>query len=160
MNAPEPYVGRRIKRTEDPRLIRGLAQYVDDFRFADLHHVSILRSPHAHAKVTFLDASKARSADGVIAVVTVEDLDRAAVGDVPCGAVLAGMKKPVHRPLARGKVRFAGEPVAAVVASSPGAARDALDLIAVEYEPLQSVVDPEAALKPGTPLIHEELETN
>ena len=160
MNAREPYVGRRIKRTEDPRLIRGLGQYVDDLRFADLHHVSILRSPHAHAKMTSLEVSKARSANGVIAVVTVDDLDRAGVGDVPCGAVLAGMKKPTHRPLARVKVRFSGEPLAAVVASSPAAARDALDLIAVEYDPLPSVVDPEAALKPGTPLIHEELETN
>ena len=160
MSEREPYVGRRIKRTEDPRLIQGLGRYVDDLRFADLHHVSILRSPHAHAKVTSLDASKARSASGVLAVVTVDDLDRANVGDVPCGAVLSGMKKPTHRPLARRKVRFAGEPLAAVVAPSLAAARDAIDLIAVEYDPLSAVIDPEAALKPGAPLVHEELETN
>src|SRR5262249_8428846 len=158
--AREPYVGRRIKRTEDPRLIRGLGQYVDDLRFADLCFVCILRSPHAHARVNSLDVSKARSARGVVSVATVEDLDRAQVGDVPCGAVLAGMKKPDHRPLAQRKVRFVGEPVAAVVASSAAAARDAVELIEVDYEPLPAVVDPEAALQPGAPLIHEELGTN
>ncbi len=156
----EAYVGRRIKRTEDPRLVQGLGHYVDDLRFADLHSVSILRSPHAHARVISLDVSKARAATGVISIITVDDLDRARVGDVPCGAVLAGMKKTAHRPLAGRKVRFVGEPVAAVVASSPGAARDAVDLIAVEYDPLPAVVDPEAALKSGTTLVHEELETN
>jgi carbon-monoxide dehydrogenase large subunit len=158
--AREPYVGRRIKRTEDPRLIQGLGYYVDDLRFADLKSVCILRSPHAHARLTSIDASKARAASGVISVVTVEDLDRARIGDVPCAAVLAGMKKPAHRPLAARKVRFVGEPVAAVVASSPEAAQDALELIAVEYDPLPAVVDMEAALKTGAPLVHEELETN
>src|SRR5215469_14961258 len=132
----DPYVGRRIKRTEDPRLIQGLGRYVDDFRFADLHSVCILRSPHAHARVTALDLSTARAAKGVITVVTVDDLDRARMGDVPCSAVLPGMKRPRHRPLATRKVRFVGEPLAAVVASSPEAARDAIDLIQVEYEPL------------------------
>jgi len=156
----EAYVGRRIKRTEDPRLIQGLGQYVDDFRFADLQSVSILRSSHAHARVTSLDLSRARAAKGVIAVVSVADLDRARVGDVPCAAVLAGMKKPAHRPLATRKVRFVGEPVAAVVASSPEAARDAIDLVQVEYEPLPAAIDPEAALRPDAPLVHEELETN
>jgi carbon-monoxide dehydrogenase large subunit len=158
--AREPYVGRRIKRVEDPRLIRGLGHYVDDLRLADLHCVSILRSPHAHAKIASLDLSAARAAPGVVAVVTVEDLDRAKAGDVPVGGVVAGMKIPPHRPLARGKVRFVGEPIAAVVASSAAAARDAVDLIAAEYDPLPAVVDPEAALTPGAPLIHEELETN
>jgi len=158
--AREPYVGRRIKRTEDPRLIRGLGQYVDDLRFADLQFVCILRSPHAHAQVNSLDVSKARAAPGVASVATVEDLDRAQVGDVPCGAVLAGMNKPAHRPLARRKVRFVGEPVAAVVASSAAAARDAVELIEVDYEPLPAVVDPEGALKRGAALIHEELGTN
>lgn len=156
----EPYVGRRIKRTEDPRLIRGLGQYVDDLRFANLHFVCILRSPHAHARVTSLDVSKARAAGGVISVVTGDDLDRARVGDVPCGAVLGGMKKPAHRPLAMRKVRFVGEPIAAVVASSPAAARDALELIEVDYDPLPAVVDPETALQAGVALVHEELETN
>src|SRR5262249_29479413 len=158
--AREPYVGRRIKRTEDPRLIRGLGQYVDDLRFADLHSVSILRSPHAHARVAALDVSPARAAKGVIAAITVADLDRADVGDVPCAAVLAGMKRRSHRPLAGQKVRFVGEPVAALVASSPEAARDALELIHVEYEPLSAVTDPEAALRSNAPLVHEELETN
>jgi len=156
----EPYVGRRIKRTEDSRLIQGLGQYVDDFRFADLQSVCILRSPQAHARVTRLDLSRASAAKGVIAAVTVADLDRACVGDVPCSAVLPGMKKPCHRPLATGKVRFMGEPLAAVVASSPEAARDAIDLIQVEYEPLPALVDPEAALRSDAPLVHEELETN
>jgi carbon-monoxide dehydrogenase large subunit len=161
MNATrEPYVGRRVKRTEDARLIRGLAHYVDDLRLADLHHVSILRSPHAHAKILSLDLSAARAAPGVVEIVTVDDLDRANTGDVPCGGVLPGMKKPPHRPLARRKVRFVGEPVAAVVATSAAAARDATDLIAAEYDPLPAVLDPEGALASGAPLVHEELETN
>ncbi len=161
MSAPRPpYVGRPIKRTEDPRLIRGLAHYVDDLRFADLLHVSILRSMHAHARLVSVDTKAARAAPGVVDVVTVEDLDRSGTGDVPCAAGLAGMKKPVHRPLARGKARFAGEPIAAVVATSRYAARDAVDLVAVDYDPLDAAVDPERALEPGAPLVHEELETN
>ena len=86
----EPYVGRRIKRTEDPRLIQGFGRYVDDFRFADLHSVCILRSPHAHARVMALDLSTAGAAKGVIAAVTVADLDRACVGDVPAPPCFPG----------------------------------------------------------------------
>ncbi|MBI3268980.1 MAG: xanthine dehydrogenase family protein molybdopterin-binding subunit [Planctomycetes bacterium] len=158
--AREPYVGRRVKRTEDPRLIRGLAHYVDDLRFADLLHVSIVRSMYAHARIVSLDLAAARSAAGVVDVVTVEDLDRARIGDVPCAASMAGMKTPAHRPLARGKVRFVGEPVAAIVATSAYAARDAVDLVSFEFDPLDAAVDLEKALAPGSPLVHEELGTN
>lgn len=156
----EPYVGRRIRRTEDARLIQGIGLYVDDLRFADLLHVGILRSMHARAELKALDLAGAREAPGVVDVISVEDLDRAKVGDVPCAATLAGMKIPAHRPLARGLVRFVGEPVAAVVATSRYAARDALDLIQVDYEPLDAAVDPEKALEPGAPLVHPEIETN
>ncbi len=154
----EPLVGKRLKRTEDPRLIRGLGHYDDDLRFADLLHVSIVRSPHAHARIIAVDARAARAAKDVVAVVTVEDLDAAKVGDVPC-AVGADKKAP-HPCLARGKVRFVGDPVAAVVATSAYGARDAADLVSVEYDPLEAVVDVERALAPGATLVHDELGTN
>ncbi len=155
-----PYVGRPVKRTEDPRMIRGQALFVDDLRFADLLHVSILRSMYARARIVGIDLAAARAGAGVVDAVTVADLDRAQVGDVPCATALAGQKVPAHRPLARGLVRFVGEGLAAVVATSAATARDALERIAVDYDPLEAASDPEAALAPGAPLVHEELGTN
>src|SRR6185295_19414915 len=148
----ETYVGKRIKRTEDPRLIKGLAHYVDDIRLPDTLHVSFVRSIYAHARITNIDASEALKAPGVVAVYTGKDV--AKIGAVPCASALPDLKVPDYRVLAQGKVFFVGHPIAAVVATDAYAARDAVDLVAVDYDDLPAVIDVEEAAK-GGPAIHE-----
>lgn len=148
------YVGKPIKRTEDPRLVRGLAHYVDDVRLPDTLHVVMLRSPHAHARLGRIDAAAARRMPGVVGVHTGADFD-GKLGGVICAAALPGLRIPPHPCVAVGKVRYVGEPVAVVVADDPYRAQDAVDAIDVQYDPLPAVTDPEASARPGSPLIHE-----
>src|SRR4029453_10812187 len=101
MSTKGRYVGKPIKRTEDPRLIQGLGHYVDDIKLADTLSVAFLRSPYAHAKITALDVEAARSAPGVVAVFTGEDV-RDRVGYVPCAAALEGLKGPTNPGLRAG----------------------------------------------------------
>ncbi|MEP7273614.1 MAG: xanthine dehydrogenase family protein molybdopterin-binding subunit, partial [Acidobacteriota bacterium] len=155
----EKYVGRSVKRTEDPRLIQGLGHYVDDIKLAGELHVTILRSPYAHARINSIETEAAANAPGVVGVFTGADID-GRVGFVPCAAALPGLKVPQFPVLAVGKVLFVGHPVAAVVASDKYTARDALDLINVDYEPLDVVVDALAAATPESPVIHEAFGTN
>ncbi|MDT5121732.1 MAG: aerobic carbon-monoxide dehydrogenase large subunit [Acidobacteriota bacterium] len=152
------YVGQRVKRTEDPRLIKGLGHYVDDIKLPDTLHVVFLRSMYAHARITNVDASEARKAPGVVAVYTGRDVDEK-IGPVPCAGALPDLKVPDHRPLAKDKVYFVGHPIAAVVAVDRYAARDAVDLITVDYEELPVVVDPEEAAKGGA-VVHENFGDN
>ncbi len=156
---PTPYVGRAMKRVEDPRLIKGIGTYVDDLRLAGLVHASILRSPYAHARVTRIDVSAAQAVPGVVAVLTGADVNDKC-GLVPCAASLPDLKAPKHTVLAGDRVYFVGHPVAVVVASDPYIARDAIDLIDVDYDPLPAVVNPEEAAKSGTPLTHPDLGSN
>ncbi len=147
------YIGMPLKRKEDPRLIQGLGHYVDDVQLAGTHFAAFLRSPYAHARIRSVDLSKARTAPGVVLALSGADVG-GAIGPVPCAAQIPDMK-PAPRPvLATDRVRFAGEAVAVVVASDRYVARDALDLIEVDYEPLTSVVDPEKALAKGSPVLH------
>src|SRR6266436_2248199 len=152
------YVGQRIKRTEDPRLIKGLAHYVDDIRLPDTLHVAFVRSIYAHARLTGIDVTEALKAPGVVAVYTGENIAEK-VGPVPCAAALPDLKVPDYRVLATNKVLFVGHPIAAVVATDRYLARDAVDLISVDYEDLPAVVDVEAAAK-GGPVIHEKFGNN
>ncbi|HXF42062.1 MAG TPA: xanthine dehydrogenase family protein molybdopterin-binding subunit [Blastocatellia bacterium] len=151
------YVGQRVKRTEDPRLIQGLGHYVDDIKLPDTLHVAFLRSMYAHARITSLDVSEASHAPGVVAVYTGKDV--AKVGPVPCAAALPDLKVPDYRVLASDHVVFVGQPIAVVVATDRYAARDAIDLIMIDYEELPAVVDVEAAAK-GGPLVYEEYGDN
>src|SRR2546421_5355786 len=151
------YVGQRIKRTEDPRLIKGLAHYVDDVRLPDTLHVAFVRSIYAHARIAGIDVTEAVKAPGVVAVYTGKDI--AKVGPVPCAAALPDLKVPDYRVLATGKALFVGHPIAAVVATDKYLARDAADLISVDYQELPVVVDVEAAAK-GGPLVHEQFGNN
>ncbi len=153
------FVGQRLKRTEDPRLIKGLAHYVDDIRLPDTLHVVFLRSMYAHARLVSVDVSEALKAPGVVAVYTGQDLGEK-IGPVPCASALEGLKVPPHRPLAQDKVYFVGHPIAAVVATDRYAARDAVDLIMVDYDDLPAVVDVEEAAKEGATVIHEEFGDN
>jgi len=151
------YVGQRVKRTEDPRLIKGLAHYVDDVRLPDTLHVAFVRSVYAHARINGIDIGEALKAPGVVAIYNGKDV--AKIGPVPCASALPGLKVPDYRVLAQDKVYFVGQPIAAVVARDAYAARDAVDLVMVDYEDLPVVVDVEAAAKGGT-IIHESFGDN
>lgn len=151
------YVGQRVKRTEDPRLIKGLAHYVDDIRLPDTLHVSFVRSVYAHARINSIDTSEALQSPGVVAVYTGKDV--AKLGPVPCASALPGLKVPDYRVLAQDKVLFVGHPVAVVVATDRYAARDAIDKVMVDYDDLPAVVDVEAAAR-GGPLVHESFGDN
>src|SRR5207302_997350 len=142
------YVGQRIKRTEDPRLIKGLAHYVDDIGLPNTLHVAFVRSIYAHARISGIDTSEALKSPGVIAVYTGKDI-ATKVGPVPCAAALPDLKVPDYRVLATGKALFVGHPIAAIVATDKYSARDAVDLISVDYEELPAVVDVEKAASGG-----------
>src|SRR5260370_4249603 len=133
------YVGQRIKRTEDARLIKGLAHYVDDIRLPDTLHVAFVRSVYAHARINGIDATEALKAPGVVAVYTGKDVAEK-IGPVPCASALPDLKVPDHRVLAQEKVYFVGHPIAAVVATDRYAAADAVDLVTGDYVDLHAGV--------------------
>jgi carbon-monoxide dehydrogenase large subunit len=154
-------LGSPIKRREDPRLITGQATYVDDIKLLGMLHMSVLRSPYGHARINSINTQAARRHPGVVAVYIAEDL-KGAVGNipiaVPLGHITEGMG--VRGPLAEGKVRFYGDPVAVVIADDRYTARDARDLIEVDYEPLPAAIDIEKAMQSDAPLLYEEFGTN
>jgi carbon-monoxide dehydrogenase large subunit len=154
----DKYVGQRVKRTEDPRLIKGLGHYVDDIKLPETLHVAFVRSMYAHARLGNVDVSEAVNAPGVAALYTGKDAS-ALIGPVPCAGALPDLKVPDHRVLATDKVYFVGHPIAAVVATNAYAARDAVDLIMVDYEELPPVMDVEKAAL-GGPVIHEKFGDN
>src|SRR5262245_43733566 len=153
-------VGHPVARLEDERLLRGGSRYVSDLMAtADALRVKVLRSPHAHARLLAVDATVARTLPGVVAVLTAADL--AGIGDLPCDWVAPGMAVvPRHPVLARERVRYAGEPIAAVAADTAEAAADALAGITVAYEPLPAVADQEAAMAEGAPRLHDAVPNN
>jgi aerobic carbon-monoxide dehydrogenase large subunit len=154
------YVGERIKRTEDPRLIKGLAHYVDDVRLPDTLHVAFVRSIYAHGRIKSIDTSEAANAPGVVAVYTGKDI-ASKIGPVPCAAALPDLKVPDYRVLATDKVLFVGHPIAAVVATDKYLARDAAESLypGVELEELPAVVHVIDGV-PTTPVIHEHFGDN
>jgi len=152
-------IGERIKRKEDPRLITGTSQYVDDIKLPNMHYVAFLRSIYAHAKINRIDVEEARKLPGVVAVLTAEDI-KGVLKPMPCAGGVPDMHMTEHYPLSGGKVRFVGEAIAAVVATDRYVARDAVDLINVDYDPLPAVVDMEKALEKGAPLLYEEFGEN
>lgn len=152
-------VGARVKRREDPRLITGNATYTDDLHLPGMQFLAFLRSPYAHARVSSIDVSKAKALPGVIAVVTGDDVKQM-TAPIPTAAPIPGLKIPVRWPLATDEVRHVGEPVAAVLAHDRYTARDAIDLIEVDYEQLPAVADLEAAMADGAPRVHSEFDSN
>jgi carbon-monoxide dehydrogenase large subunit len=148
-------VGRARARKEDARLITGQTNWTDNITLPGLTYVAFVRSPYAHARITGVDLSAAREASGVIAVFSGADF-AAEQGSLPCAwPVTEDMVLPEHPAMAVDTVRYAGEIVAAVVARDRYTAADALELIDVSYEPLDPVLDMEAALRPGSPKVHE-----
>lgn len=158
------YFGERIKRNEDPRLLTGQALYVDDVDLPGMLHVAFLRSPYAHAKIINIDVSLALQREKVVAVYTADDLGEywkpgpLLVSPPPVDDMIFNEKTQV--PLAKDKIKFAGEPIVMVLAESRYIAEDALADIFVDYEPLEAVVDMEKALEKDSPLIHEEIGSN
>ena len=155
-----PHVGRALRRKEDPRLITGRASYVDDINLVGQLWAAWVRSPEAHAKILSIDTSAAKARDGVVAVYTNEDLDMEAglpMAWVPPGVTV---NTPDHWVLAKGEVKHVGDPVALVIGDDRYAVVDAAEDVVVEYEPLPVVTDPEKALEPGSPLVHEQFGTN
>ena len=159
VNASQGYFGRAMKRVEDPRLIKGIATYVDDLKLPGVLHAEFLRSPHANANIKSIKTDAAKKLPGVLGIFTGADVNDKA-GTIPCASPLPGGKSPAHTVLAGARAYFVGHPVAVVVAETRTIARDALDLVDVDYEPLPAVIDPEKALEEGSPLTHPELGTN
>jgi carbon-monoxide dehydrogenase large subunit len=154
------WVGRALRRKEDPPLITGRGNYTDDHVLPGQLYAAIIRSPEAHAKIVSIDADAARRRPGVHAVVTGEDLQLES--PLPCAWVPPGVEVnvPDHWPLARGAVKHVGDPVAVVVGEDRYAVVDAAEDVIVEYDPLPVVTDPEAALQDGSPLVWEQFGTN
>src|SRR5258706_3187670 len=149
-----------VRRREDPRLITGAGEFLDDLRLPGCLRAAMLRSPHAHARIRAIDVAAARRSPGVVGVYVAAALGSAGA-PMPIYAPHPALPVPCKiMPLARDRVRFVGEPVAVVIADDVYRAWDALDLIRVEYDPLPAVVDVEAALAPGAPILHEEVGSN
>ncbi|HSB54387.1 MAG TPA: molybdopterin cofactor-binding domain-containing protein [Gemmatimonadales bacterium] len=153
--------GSGIKRREDPRLITGSATYTDDVKLPGLTYAMFVRSPYAHARVTSINVESAKHAPGVVAVYTGQDVKDALV-PVPCAwnPPNCDLKVPPHPLLAYDKVRYVGDAVAMIVAETRAAARDAVDLVEVEYDPLPATADPEKAAQPGAAQLHAEVPGN
>jgi carbon-monoxide dehydrogenase large subunit len=147
-------LGQSVRRIEDPRLITGCGRFTDDVAVPGALHGYVLRSPFAHADIVRLDVDAARRAPGVVGVVTIADLDAGKVGNLPCSVRPknrdgSDMAQPPRPALARGRVRHVGEPVAFVVAETVNLAKDAAELIEVDYDALDVVAETCRANAPG-----------
>jgi carbon-monoxide dehydrogenase large subunit len=161
--------GQPVTRLEDARLLTGRGQFIEDRPHAGAAHALVLRSPHAHARIVAIDVEAARGAAGVLAVLTGSDALSDGIGSIPCNYDLpnfpgapkdAVIAKPPYPVLAIERVRFVGDPVALIVATTKEAARDAAELVFVDYEMLPAVIDPAAAAASGAPAIWPEAPGN
>ena len=154
------YVGTSVRSKEAPRHVTGRGRFVDDLVLPRMLHAFVLRSPYPHARIVSVSAERAAAADGILGVVTPDDVVRLSKPFKP-GRYAAGLRVPIPEyATAVGKARYVGEPVAMVAASSRAKAEDALELIDVVYEPLPAVVTTADAAAPSAPLIYDELGTN
>jgi CO/xanthine dehydrogenase Mo-binding subunit len=150
------YVGKPMPVLEDRRFVRGRGRYINDLELTGMLHLAVVPAPVAHARITSLDVSRARQAPGVMAVITGDDIVTR-MDPIPQELEIPEVK---WYPLVVGKIRVAGEWLAAIAATSRAAAEDAAELVDVSYEELPPVIDPEAALAPGAPALHEEHGSN
>jgi len=158
-------VGQAGARFEDDRLLRGGGTYVDDVHLDRMAHGIVVRSPHGHARIKSIDVAAARSAAGVLAVITARDWEEANLGDLPSHP---GLKRrggtPMYLPrypvLAIDRVRWVGDPVVFVVAETVAQAMDASELVSVDYDPLEAVVATSRAIEAGAPRLYDDCEDN
>ena len=153
-------IGQPIKRKEDVRFLTGSGTFTDDVNAQGQTHAFFLRSSHAHARIRSIDRTRAEAAPGVLAVFTGDDIAQAKVNGLPCGWLITDvngqpMKEPPHPLLAQGKVRYVGDHVAVVIAETLNQAKDAAELIDIDYEILPAVVRAGDARKPGVPVVHD-----
>lgn len=159
------YIGQSVKRVEDKRFTSGKGKYTDDIKLVGMTYAYIVRSPYAHAKILKVDISQALDHPGVVAVFTGQDIANAGINGVPAGWQVnfkdgTTMKEPPHPLLVADRVKHLGDGVAVVIAEDRATARDAADLIEVEYEVLDAVTNPAEAVKPGAPLVHDSAPNN
>ena len=155
-----PHIGESLRRKEDYRFLTGAGQYTDDIVLANMAQCFFVRSPHAHAKIRSIDKTAALAAPGVIGILDGHDVAADKINGLPCGWLITStngepMKEPPHPILAFEKVRYVGDHVAMVVAETYEQARNAAELVVVDYEPLAAVVDVRDAQAPGAPVIHD-----
>jgi carbon-monoxide dehydrogenase large subunit len=154
-------IGAPVERKEDRKLLQGQAQWVDNMSVPGMVYLGVVRSPYAHARIVKVNVAPALAHAGVVAAWSGEDLVDEWHGSLPCAWIpTEETNAPEHKPLSIDKARHAGDAVAVIAATSRGAAADAAELVEVEYEPLPAVVDPEAALVEGSPLVHDQFGTN
>lgn len=158
-------IGKSVKRVEDKRFITGKGRYTDDIVLPGMLHAQIIRSHYAHAKILNIDTSEAEVMEGVIAIFTGKDIAEAGINGVPCGWQVDfkngdTMKEPPHPLLVADKTRYMGDSVAVVIAQSKALAKDAAEMVKIDYEPLEAVVHAEEAVEEGAPLVHEDVPNN
>src|SRR5579884_3992945 len=158
-------IGQPVRRREDRRFLTGAGHFTDDIDRPGQVYAAILRSPYAHARIRAIDTASAQRMPGVLGVFTIADLDADGIAEIPCQVKVPGkdgreMFAPTRPVLARDVVRYVGNPVALVVAETQDEARDAAELIAVDYEPLPANADLARALDPDTPLVWPEHGSN
>lgn len=154
------YIGKSVKRVEDKRFITGKGQYTDDIVLPGMVYAYILRSPHAHARINSIDISEAEKAEGVVKIYTGKDIAESGVGGIPTGWQVnfkngETMKEPPHPILVTDKVLHVGDNVACIIAETREQAKDAAELIEVDYELLDAVTNPAEAVREGAPLVHD-----
>jgi carbon-monoxide dehydrogenase large subunit len=155
------YIGASVERKEDARLLRGETRWVDNMTLPGMLWMAVVRSPYAHAKIKNVDLSQALSAKGVVAAFSGAELADEWAGSLPCAWPVTGdCRIPQHHPLTADKARYAGDGVAVVVAESRALAKDAAELVEVDYEPLEAVTDVGEAVGESAPLVHDEYEEN
>src|SRR6266850_413134 len=149
-------IGAKIHRREDPRLVSGEGRYIDDFTRPGTVFLSVVRSPHAHARIKSIDVTAATKAPGVVAIYTHKDFAKVISGTMPAAPAFVAEKKqiPPRFPIAEKEVVYQGEPVAVVLTEAKYQSMDAANLIEVEYEPLPAVMDLELALEAKSPKAH------
>jgi aerobic carbon-monoxide dehydrogenase large subunit len=155
-------IGSPVRRREDYRFVTGQGTYTDDINRPRQLYAYILRSPHANARINGIDSSAAANAAGVVAVYTARDMEADGIGGLPCGWLIhskdgSPMHEPPHPVLASGRARHVGDPVAVVIAESLGQARDAAELVKVDYVVEPAVADVAEAMKSGAPLVHADV---
>ncbi|SVA57715.1 uncharacterized protein METZ01_LOCUS110569, partial [marine metagenome] len=158
-------IGKSVKRVEDNRFIKGEGKYTDDFNMTNQTYAVYVRSPHAHAKINSLDVSAAAAMDGVVKVFTGQDIADAGIVGSICGWQVDfkngdTMKEPPHPIMVADKVRHVGDPVAMVIAEDKYTAKDAAELVHVDYEVLDAIVDPKAAAQDGAAQVHDDVPNN